>query len=161
MQSLILSCPKGLEGLLGDEAERLGAQKRGETVGAVTVDATPDVIYRLCLWSRLANRVLLPLAEFPGDSAQQLYDGLYAIDWPAHMREGSSLLVDFAGRSREIRIFRDAGLSLRCSSQSATVSSLHWAGGMSPTWRAHCRSVVRIAAALEPASSPVLVRCRR
>ena len=103
MQSLILSCPKGLEGLLGDEAERLGAQKRGETVGAVTVDATPDVIYRLCLWSRLANRVLLPLAEFPGDSAQQLYDGLHAIDWPAHMREGSSLLVDFAGRSREIR----------------------------------------------------------
>lgn len=103
IQSLILSCPKGLEGLLAAEAESLGAQKSAETVGAIRVNASLEVGYRLCLWSRLANRVLLPLAEFSGDTAQQLYDGLYAIDWPAQMAEGASVLVDFGGRSRDIR----------------------------------------------------------
>ncbi len=103
MLSLILSCPKGLEGLLGDEVEQLGAHKVAETVGAVRVEGNLETVYRLCLWSRLANRVLLPLSEFGGDTAQQLYDGLRAIDWPAQMRPGASLLVDFGGRSREIR----------------------------------------------------------
>ncbi len=101
--SLILTCPKGLEGLLGTEAEQLGACKTAETVGAVRVDASLEVMYRLCLWSRLANRVLLPVAEFSGDSSEQLYDGLRAVDWPEFMGPGASLLVDFAGRSREIR----------------------------------------------------------
>ncbi len=57
MHSLLLSCPKGLEGLLSEEAQTLGASHLGETVGGVRLAADLETVYRICLWSRLANRV--------------------------------------------------------------------------------------------------------
>lgn len=129
MQSLILSCPKGLEGLLSDEAQSLGASHLGETVGAIRVAASLETTYRLCLWSRLANRVLLPLTEFSGDTADALYSGLRAVPWHEHIPEGATLLVDFAGRSRDIRNSHFG--ALRC--KDAVVDSFQDAGLARPS----------------------------
>ena len=53
---LYLTCPKSLEGLLLTEAQNLGLTDAGTIVGR----SRPwhlQTAYRLCLWSRLANRV--------------------------------------------------------------------------------------------------------
>lgn len=100
---IILACPKGLEALLIAEAESLGAELVKESVGNLRMEADLACIYRLCLWSRLANRVMLVLHEWQGDSADSLYQGIKTIDWPNHLPPGGSLLVDFSGRSRDIR----------------------------------------------------------
>ena len=101
--ALNITCPKGLEGLLSDECKALGAEVGRETVGAVSVSAPQEVAYRLCLWSRLANRVLLPLNDYPCHDADSLYAGMKAIDWSAHVAAGGTISVDFAGSNREIR----------------------------------------------------------
>ncbi|WP_462378886.1 bifunctional 23S rRNA (guanine(2069)-N(7))-methyltransferase RlmK/23S rRNA (guanine(2445)-N(2))-methyltransferase RlmL [Pseudomonas sp. Marseille-QA0892] len=98
----VLTCPKGLEGLLLDEAGQLGLEEAREQTAAVRGVGDLEVGYRLCLWSRLANRVLLVLSRFDVKNAESLYDGIRAIDWSEHLDPGGSLAVEFSGQGAGI-----------------------------------------------------------
>lgn len=100
--TLTATCPKGLEELLVDELVSLGCTLEKRHVAGATVSASLEVAYRCCLWSRLANRILLPLAHFPVDSAQALYDGVAAIAWREHFGPDKTFVVDFNGTNRAI-----------------------------------------------------------
>ena len=97
------SCPKGLESLLASELTSLGAEKTRETVAGVYVGGTLAFAYRACLWSRLANRVLLPLEKFEVSSADDLYRGVRSIPWEMHLTPRQSIAVDFIGTNDAIR----------------------------------------------------------
>lgn len=97
------SCPKGLESLLVNELISLGAEKTRETVAGVYVEGTLAFAYRACLWSRLANRVLLPLERFEVSSADDLYRGVRSIPWETHLTPRQSIAVDFIGTNDAIR----------------------------------------------------------
>ncbi len=56
--------------------------------------------YRACLWSRLASRVLLPLATFAVVDDADLYAGVQTVDWLAHLDERRTLAVSFTVRTR-------------------------------------------------------------
>ena len=56
------TCPKGVEALLATELATLGAASTRETVAGVHFTGPRALAYRACLWSRLANRILWPLA---------------------------------------------------------------------------------------------------
>ena len=99
---LILTCPKGLEGLLLEEATALGLQEGREQTSAIRGLGDLEVAYRLCLWSRLANRVLLVLSRFATSDAETLYQGVHALDWAEHMQPAGSLAVEFSGRGSGI-----------------------------------------------------------
>lgn len=97
------SCPKGIEGLLASELADLGASGIRETIAGVYFDGSLETAYRVCLWSRLANKVLLPLASFTVKSQEDLYDGVRALPWQEHLSPSGTLLVDFIGSSDAIR----------------------------------------------------------
>ena len=59
-----VSCGKGLEYLLVDELLALGATKATATVAGANVEGELVDAQRAVLWSRLASRVLWPIAEF-------------------------------------------------------------------------------------------------
>ncbi len=92
-----VSCPRGLEGLLGDELAQLGLHSRRETVAGVALQCALRDAYVVCLWSRLANRVLLPLATFPVASADDIYAGASAVNWSEHFGAEATFVVDFVG----------------------------------------------------------------
>jgi 23S rRNA (guanine2445-N2)-methyltransferase / 23S rRNA (guanine2069-N7)-methyltransferase len=46
------------------------------------------------LWSRIANRVLVPLASFAAPNPEALYTGVRAIKWADHLSPGRTLAVD-------------------------------------------------------------------
>jgi 23S rRNA (guanine2445-N2)-methyltransferase / 23S rRNA (guanine2069-N7)-methyltransferase len=96
------TCPKGLELLLVEELEALGATETKSTVAGVYFHGGLEIAYKACLWSRLANRVLLPLASFTAESAEELYAGVQQIPWLEHMPAEGSLLVHFTGTNRAI-----------------------------------------------------------
>jgi 23S rRNA (guanine2445-N2)-methyltransferase / 23S rRNA (guanine2069-N7)-methyltransferase len=96
------TCPKSLEGLLEQELVALGATKTKQTVAGVNFQGDLACSYRVCLWSRLANRVLLPLKKIPVENAHRLYKGVRTIRWLEHLSPNGSLLVDFAGKSKTI-----------------------------------------------------------
>lgn len=92
-----VTCPKGLEGLLLDELLAMGAGNAKETVAGVSVSGELSLGYRICMWSRLANRVLLVLDRFAVGDAEELYAGAARVDWARHMPADGSLAVDFTG----------------------------------------------------------------
>ena len=101
-QNWLATCPKGLEQLLADELAALGADQVKQTVGAVHFSGALEAAYRACLWSRLANRVLLPLAQFELHKADDLYLQCRDIPWEAHFSPLETIAIDFVGTSRLI-----------------------------------------------------------
>ncbi|MEE8876048.1 bifunctional 23S rRNA (guanine(2069)-N(7))-methyltransferase RlmK/23S rRNA (guanine(2445)-N(2))-methyltransferase RlmL [Pseudomonas helleri] len=99
---LFLTCPKGLEGLLLEEAIGLGLEEAREHTSAIRGMADMETAYRLCLWSRLANRVLLVLKRFPMKNAEDLYNGVLDVDWHDHMVPDGTLAVEFSGHGSGI-----------------------------------------------------------
>ena len=99
---LYLTCPKGLEGLLAEEAKGLGLDEVREHTSAIRGAADMETAYRLCIWSRLANRVLLVLKRFSMKNADDLYDGVHAVDWAEHLAADGTLAVEFSGHGSGI-----------------------------------------------------------
>ncbi|MDA9569936.1 bifunctional 23S rRNA (guanine(2069)-N(7))-methyltransferase RlmK/23S rRNA (guanine(2445)-N(2))-methyltransferase RlmL [Porticoccaceae bacterium] len=98
----LATCPKGMEQLLADELGAIGASEVKQTVAAVHFQGTLQVAYRACLWSRLANRVLMPLLTFKLDSTDDLYSNSVEIPWEQHLTEDNSIAIDFIGTSKHI-----------------------------------------------------------
>ncbi len=111
MLTLFATCPKGLEYLLRDELRELGAEDAREALAGVHFSGTLELAYRACLWSRLASRVLLQLAEFESADADALYAGLQRIDWSQHLAPTAV--------SRSMRSARPALSGIRNSSRCA------------------------------------------
>lgn len=97
-------CAKSLEPVLARElAEILGRSEGIEAERAgVKFQGTIKDAYRVCLWSRVANRVLLPLKTFPCTTEGQLYGGVKSIKWSDHMAVRQTLAVDFSEKDSAI-----------------------------------------------------------
>jgi 23S rRNA (guanine2445-N2)-methyltransferase / 23S rRNA (guanine2069-N7)-methyltransferase len=96
------SCPPGTADLLAVELREFGVAQLREARLGVGFDTDLAHAYRVCLWSRLASRVLMPLATFEAESAVQLYEAVSAIPWWDHIPPTGTLAVDFAGTSNGI-----------------------------------------------------------
>ena len=97
------ACPKGIEALLAAELSALGAAKTRETVAGVYFTGPVALAYRACLWSRLANRILLPVARLEAADSDVLYQQLRGVDWAALFGPQQSFAIDFSGENRQIR----------------------------------------------------------
>jgi 23S rRNA (guanine2445-N2)-methyltransferase / 23S rRNA (guanine2069-N7)-methyltransferase len=92
------TAPKGLEGLLADEIRALGAADAHERRAGCAFTGDLALAYRVCLWSRVASRVLLPLVRFPAADPDQLYEGVRSVPWGEHLDPEDTLAVDVAIR---------------------------------------------------------------
>ncbi|CAI8433421.1 MAG: Ribosomal RNA large subunit methyltransferase K/L [Halieaceae bacterium] len=101
--SFLATCPAGVGVYLAQELEGLGAQQIVERPVGVSFEGGVGLGYRACLWSRMANRIILQLGAAPASSGDELYEATRGIDWTAHLGANGSLSVDFAGRSADIR----------------------------------------------------------
>lgn len=99
---LFASCPKGLELLLVDELRTLGATEVHEARAGVYFRGTRETAYTACLWSRLASRILVPLAEFQARTPEELYEGVQGINWDQHVAPEGTLAVDFTTSASQI-----------------------------------------------------------
>ena len=93
---LFITGHKGFETLLFHELrDILGSS--GATLekkyGGVEIRAGIDSVYRVCLHSRLANRVFCELGRAQVEDENQLYQAVYQIDWGAHLNARDSIAV--------------------------------------------------------------------
>ncbi len=101
--SLFVTCPAGIENILSQELEQLGASELSETVTGVICQAPLEAIYRICLWSRYANRVILLLARGDSGDRERIYRSVVSLPWQAHIGAKNSFKVDFSGANEHIR----------------------------------------------------------
>lgn len=103
MFEILVTTSKGLDGLLLDELTSLLPNcSLKMRPGQVYFSGELSDVYQVCLWSRLANRVLVQLAEGKIDSAEELYDIVATVPWHDHFSVSNTFVVDFVGTNRTI-----------------------------------------------------------
>lgn len=94
MDNLFIICPFYLESHLAAELARLGISGARQVHGGVYVPHTEEAIYKINYCSRLATRVLLPLAEFPCRDREDLYKEAKKIDWSLYLDLKKTFAID-------------------------------------------------------------------
>ncbi|CAA0107845.1 Ribosomal RNA large subunit methyltransferase K/L [BD1-7 clade bacterium] len=100
---LFITCPKGVELLLEDEVQTLGLDSIQQSVGGIFAEGDLAAVYRVCLWSRLANRVIWLLAEAEVRTKEDLYRSVRDVYWPGCFALNKTFSVDFKGTNRFIK----------------------------------------------------------
>jgi len=91
---LYATCPSGIASILADELTGLGATKVRAAGAGVQFSGGTLVAYRACLWSRLANRILMPVHSGPSATPEELYASVQQVDWSVHMKVSDTLAID-------------------------------------------------------------------
>ncbi|MEM5506828.1 bifunctional 23S rRNA (guanine(2069)-N(7))-methyltransferase RlmK/23S rRNA (guanine(2445)-N(2))-methyltransferase RlmL [Shewanella frigidimarina] len=97
MFNFFAAAPKGFEYSLASELKEFGATDVKESVAGVYFSASLELAYRITLWTRLASRIVLVIYKGACDSAEQLYNAAYCIDWPSHFSHKKTFSIDFHG----------------------------------------------------------------
>ena len=104
MTQFFITCPKGLEELLSQEAIDLGLSTK-LTVGGIFAELDDDKffdIYRFCIYTRFANRVIWLLSEFSCIDNDMLFQQVYSTPWLQHFSVENTIAVDFRGTNEHI-----------------------------------------------------------
>ncbi len=92
--TFFVTCARGIEDLLLQELQQLQLEKTEQSYSGVSFEGSLEQAYRVCLWSRLASRVLLKLKQFPAENEDQLYKGVQTVNWSQHLNMNGSLAVN-------------------------------------------------------------------
>lgn len=76
------TCPRGLEALLGEELAALGAVDLRLLGGGVAFAGEMKLAWKCNLWSRLATRILIQVAEGPYAREDDIYHLARTVVWP-------------------------------------------------------------------------------
>lgn len=93
--------PKAMEDILAEELRTLGASGVKSTVAGAFFEDDLAAAYRVCLWSRIANRVLLQISTFKVTDQDGLYQGIKKINWFEHLNPDGSFAVTFNAKNSE------------------------------------------------------------
>ena len=107
------SCPKGIGDILAAELTSFGAEGTKESAAGVSFAGTLEAAYRACLWSRVASRILLPLADFPVTSEDDLYQGVRDVPWEEHFSPDSTFAVSASGNAGTVEHTHFASLKVK------------------------------------------------
>jgi putative N6-adenine-specific DNA methylase len=116
---LFLPCAGGVEALLADEAARIVGGQPEPARGGVWVDAASSgdsdelAAMRLNLESRLATRVLVPLADGPYRDEHDLYDIARRVDWGRWLTPADTLRVDVQAMRSPLTSLNFAALRIK------------------------------------------------
>lgn len=84
----------GLEGVLADELQVLGATDIQQGVRAVTFSGDLELLYKANLHLRTALRILAPIETFTAKNESQLYACIKRINWREHFNVGQTFAIE-------------------------------------------------------------------
>ncbi|MFO1273044.1 MAG: THUMP domain-containing protein [Rubrivivax sp.] len=139
MPALFLPCAGGAEALLADEATRIAVQTQGSgreggrvaeaSRGGVWVEGDARTAMALNLESRLAQRVLWPLAEGPYRDEHELYALARTVPWSDWISPEQTLRVDSSAFRSPLKSLNFAALRVK----DAVCDALREAAGARPS----------------------------
>ena len=94
MNNLVALCPVGAEKILGNELKHLGYKLAGNKPGRVFFTGDDDALYRTNLCLRTADRIFLQMAVYPAQDFDQLFDGVYSVNWQDFFKKDTKVVVD-------------------------------------------------------------------
>ncbi|WP_038053881.1 bifunctional 23S rRNA (guanine(2069)-N(7))-methyltransferase RlmK/23S rRNA (guanine(2445)-N(2))-methyltransferase RlmL [Thioalkalivibrio sp. ALJ1] len=103
----------GLAPLVARELEDFGATDLREDRAGIHFHADLTTLYRCLLGSRVASRILLPLARFDEPDGDACHAASRALDWPALFALDATFAVDVTGKSSHIGHTHFAGVRVK------------------------------------------------
>lgn len=100
---LFATCAKGLENVLFDELNQLGANNVRQTIAGCWYEGDLATAYRSCLWSRVASRILLKLGACEALRAESVAAMVATTAWESIFTPRQTFIIDFAGDNKAIR----------------------------------------------------------
>jgi 23S rRNA (guanine2445-N2)-methyltransferase / 23S rRNA (guanine2069-N7)-methyltransferase len=94
LHRLIVTCPLYCEDLIEKELIALGLTELKIHHGAVKAEGTLEQAYRICLGSRIANKVLFPLLEFEAEDKDELIAKVSAFPFIDHFSLNETFAVE-------------------------------------------------------------------
>lgn len=94
---------QGLEGVLSDELNALGAQDVTQGRRMVSFKGDKELMYRANFSLRTALRVLKPIYKFKSTDADDLYEQVKQLQWEDLMTENSTFSIDCTVFSEDFR----------------------------------------------------------
>ena len=91
---LLIKTFHGLEGVLAEELQGLGASDVVELKRAVSCSGDKELLYKANLHLRTALRVLVPIANFTAKNEDELYSEIKKLDWSKYMTTKSNFAID-------------------------------------------------------------------
>ena len=101
--NLVITCASGVEKVTKKELERLGYQNLPAVNGQIEFTGTAEDVVKCNLNLRTADRVYVKLGDFLVSSFDELFDGVYQIDWKSILPKNSRIIVD--GKCVKSKIF--------------------------------------------------------
>lgn len=96
-------CAPQVEPLLATEIRNMRGRGVREQRGGVLFTGTKKDAYRVCLFSRLASRVLLFLADVPAKDRDTLYASVKAMPWDEHLKSTGSFKISTTGVNANLK----------------------------------------------------------
>lgn len=97
-----VTCSGGAEPHLATELQRLGATDVETSFLGVHCLLSEELIWRVNAYSRLANRVLIPIAEFIAKDRKELYEAVKKIRWDWWIHTSQTIAVDASSVGSEM-----------------------------------------------------------
>ena len=89
---LIATAAAGLEAVVGREIRNLGIECLVEN-GRVRFDGTVETIIETNLWLRAADRIKIVVGSFPAKTFEDLFQGVFALDWENYLPFGAKFPI--------------------------------------------------------------------
>jgi putative N6-adenine-specific DNA methylase len=91
---LLIPVAAGLEQTVKRQLNTLGYEKCPADNGRISVEGDWQDVARLNVFLRGGERVLVKLAQFPATTFDELYGGMYALNWEDYLEMDSQILMD-------------------------------------------------------------------
>ena len=91
---LLIPVAAGLEQTVKRQLNKLGYDKCPADNGRISVEGDWNDVARLNVLLRSGERVLLKVAQFKATTFDELYDGMYAVNWENYLEIDSQILMD-------------------------------------------------------------------
>ena len=92
---LIATSAAGLEAVVGREIRELGIERQVEN-GRVRFEGDIESIIQTNLWLRSADRIKIIVGMFPAKTFEELFQGVFALDWENYLPLGAKFPISKA-----------------------------------------------------------------
>ncbi|MBC3767507.1 bifunctional 23S rRNA (guanine(2069)-N(7))-methyltransferase RlmK/23S rRNA (guanine(2445)-N(2))-methyltransferase RlmL [Neptunicella marina] len=114
MFDLVITSAKGIDDLLLQEVQTICPDLQIKVKpGQLHFTGSLEHAYKICLHSRLANRVLVKLASGTVDKAEDVYTIADSVNWGQHFDVHHTFIVDFNGTNRSINNSQFGALKIK------------------------------------------------
>ncbi|HEQ0750214.1 TPA: class I SAM-dependent RNA methyltransferase [Streptococcus pyogenes] len=92
---LVATAAAGLEAVVGKEVRALGFDCQVEN-GKVYFEGDVEAIVKTNLWLRAADRIKIIVGQFPARTFEELFQGVFALDWGIYLPLGAKFPISKA-----------------------------------------------------------------